>query len=282
MDPREQKSLDELNAQLGFREVWAQGYYGQGITIALIDTAIALDDTSVGDYVIARHDYSSEKHPHPIQMMSHAAKMAQSIHYVAPQATIINYNVFPSTQPSFWLQNLQQCKNVRRSAAKAIDDAASSPTTHIINLSLAVSRGIIRRCSQKVPCELCRAVNSANAAGTVVIAAAGNAGPAVDTIECPGQAVGAITVGAHISPETAERFKNQNLLPGEEVGTSYSCAYISAGTALLLSADPTATPEQIRSAFTSSARALANVPTNEQGAGRASLPLALNALIGPQ
>ncbi|MFQ6071665.1 MAG: S8 family serine peptidase, partial [Methanosarcinales archaeon] len=72
---------------------------------------------------------------------------------------------------------------------QAIDWSVSIHTTDVINLSL----GISRICDGS--CPLCETVDAASEFA-MVVAAAGNEGPALDTINCPGNASMAITVGA--------------------------------------------------------------------------------------
>ena len=70
---------------------------------------------------------------------------------------------------------------------------------------------------------MCDAVNRAAAAGIGVVAAAGNRGPWEDTIDCPGVAEGAITVGATWN---ANEEVSYHSLPEQErhrwFGTSYA------------------------------------------------------------
>jgi serine protease AprX len=119
-------------------------------------------------------------------------------------------------------------------------------------------------------------VNDAHDEGVVVVAAAGNSGPAVDTIECPGMAGGAITVAAYLPAAVNRRARSQG--GDESLGTSFSSAYVAGGIALLLSACPEATPEHVRTALRSGARPIAGARPEEQGAGAMYVPAALAAL----
>src|SRR5437879_11675309 len=100
---------------------------------------------------------------------------------IAPKAYLGNYNVFPG--------NVLDASS--HDIAKAVD-AAVADGMDVLNLSLGGTA--------KPSDVLVNAVNSAVDAGVVVAIAAGNAGPGAGTVESPGLADKAITVGASTHP----------------------------------------------------------------------------------
>ena len=125
---------------------------------------------------------------------------------------IASFKVFPNQDRALWFQ---QSDLIRRSVTSTLDTCiAEYPRLRIVNLSLAVPRGRLKRCTQARPCRMCQAVNRAEDAGLIVVAAAGNTGPRADTIECPGEARGAITVGATLTAGQNEFFRKHGDLDG--------------------------------------------------------------------
>ena len=109
--------------------------------------------------------------------------------------------------------------------------------------------GIDRKCDGN--CPLCEVVNKAVEMGVLVVAAAGNDGPAIGTINCPANARKAIAVGAvdksdNVWNKSSRGKKNQKkpdlVAPGvvdvsgfTMSGTSLSAPLVTGALALLLS-----------------------------------------------
>ena len=163
------------------------------------------------------------------------------------------------------------------------------------------------------------AVNAAVAAGDVVVVAAGNSGDEPGTIDSPGTATGALTVGAvsdwsspvgtdrhddgiwlasfsSRGPTVDGRTKPDIAAPGmtvraalagttsgyvTESGTSMATPYVAGAAVLAREVAPAATPAQIRSALTSTARDVGAPGTdNEYGAGLVDVRALVSSLAG--
>jgi hypothetical protein len=267
---------EDLDRTLGLGGIWDRGYLGSGITIGLIDTGVK-EIPELGDVVIKTQNCVQDEDPASLQS-DHGTAMALCIHCIAPRSKLVSFKVFPTHDKALWFRKNDQ---VRRAVTDALDFCIEHyPRIRVVNLSLAIPRTLIHPCSPQNPCSVCQSIQRAHDAGIVVVAAAGNSGPKPDTIECPGRAQGAITVGASLNAENTAYYRRHGD-PDGRYGTSYSCAYITGGVALLLSACPEATPEEIRLALKCTARPLPGEPPNAQGAGQARLDRALVALIGP-
>jgi serine protease AprX len=164
-----------------------------------------------------------------------------------------------------------------------------------------------------------QAVNAAVAGGKVVVVAAGNSGDQPGTINSPGTATGAITVGAvsdYSSPAGTDRHDDGIWLaafssrgptvdgrtkpdisaPGMTVraaqagttgsyvtlsGTSMATPYVAGAALLARQAAPAASPAQIRTALTSTAVDVgAPGADNEYGAGLIDVRATVSSLLG--
>jgi subtilisin family serine protease len=154
---------------------------------------------------------------------------------------------------------------------------------------------------------LATAVADVSANGTLVVAAAGNAGPTGLTIDTPGIAADALTVGATNAsgrgvagfssrgPTPGLFLKPDLLAPGTDVasaasrhpypdrayvnltGTSMATPAVSGAAALVLAADPDATPAAVRSRLGSTTDPLAAGSPYDAGTGRLNVTAALDA-----
>lgn len=166
-----------------------------------------------------------------------------------------------------------------------------------------------------------QAVNRAEAAGILVATAAGNEGPGTCTIGSPGAATGALTVGAMADasaggflqasfssrgPTADGRIKPDVSAPGVDItsaqtgtttgyvstsGTSMATPFVAGVALLMRDADPTLTPQQVKTALTSTAidwgrggnnrTAGTTGPDIDYGAGRLDAYAALAAAGAP-
>jgi minor extracellular serine protease Vpr len=230
-----EKSVDYINAPAGYGQYpeltpfdqFREGYEGQGINIAVLDTGIdwthpmfggdptpprlglapAVAALSTNQKVIYYMSFTAgllDDFGHGSAAASNAAGylgMAPGpdklpgtaddvrLHGVAPQARLMGYKVCASTG---------HC--LPTSTIMAIEDAVSpvsldlqpKPIAHVINLSLGGPGGPDND----------TAVAASNAAllGTIVVASAGNEGPGQSTVGSPAAGVHVIAVGANNDP----------------------------------------------------------------------------------
>ncbi|MBL7222452.1 MAG: S8 family serine peptidase [Candidatus Brocadiae bacterium] len=275
-------TFEILDRRLGITTVWQRGVRGSGVTVAVVDTGIT-PDSDLAPSICCERDFTGEGNPRDRpHERRHGTEIARLVHLVAPEAAIANFKVFPRRDT--WVP-FRQRSAVRRSVGQALEHClAEHPRYRVVNLSLSLTRGWwFWRCAPGHRCAVCRAVNRAAEAGTVVVTAAGNYGPRPNTIECPGLAEGAITVGATLTSAETDSWQGAGNQSGP-FGTSFSTAYAAGGVALLLSAYADATPDDVRAALAEAARPLPGQPPNAQGAGLTHFGRALEALearMGP-
>jgi serine protease AprX len=106
-------------------------------------------------------------------------------------------------------------------------------------------------------------------------------GPTADAVSKPDLvAPGRTLVSVRAPGSTVEQHNPQALVAGGYIrgsGTSQATAVTAGGVALLLSAHPTLTPDQVKYALTSTASPITGVSRNVQGGGELRLSRAVNA-----
>jgi serine protease AprX len=249
-------------------------YSAQDLTIAVIDTGIDGNHPDfAGGKIIAWKDFRNGRSSpydddgHGTHCASIAAgAVVNGVGGVAPGASLIGLKVLSpdkdgrATGPSDVIaQAVDWC--VENRARYGID---------VVTMSLSSSD------SSDGQDLLSRAVDRAVAAGLVVCVAAGNAGPGTNTIGSPSAAAGAITVGNMVDlgkggfalvpsssrgPTADGRVKPDLCAPGYKIlaakanstgytrmsGTSMACPFVAGVAALVLQADPSLSPGQVKS-----------------------------------
>jgi serine protease AprX len=304
-------------------EVWAQADQGQGITVAVMDSGIQpgqdLADLAAGVDLVGTNTALVDgvgHGTHVAGIIAGTGAMSNGAYRgVAPGARVLSVKVANSagiaTYSSMikgleWVVANRRVQNIR-----------------VVNLSL----GTIARGTYKDD-PLAAAAEMAWFSGVVVVASAGNRGPAAGTVEVPANDPYVVTVGAVDQAATTTTsddtlpawsgrgptaFDNQpkpdlvaggrrvislrvpgspyDLLRPDRVvdgqyfrlsGTSMAAPVISGAAALVLAANPSLTPNQVKYVLTQTAQPLAGAGLNDQGAGQldalAAVTLARNGV----
>lgn len=168
------------------------GYNGEGIKIAVIDTGVDhlhpdLFGFGPGGKIVGGYNFVDESKM-PVDTNGHGTGVSGIIASdgqlsgIAPKASIFAYKVSDDGE------NVSS-DLIIKAINKAIEDDVD-----IINISLGVN---------KTNSKIDDAVSKATRNGIVVVVAAGNNGPGLETIGSPGQSFDAITVGATYNNITA-------------------------------------------------------------------------------
>lgn len=235
--------------EAGAFSLWEEGIYGEGVTVAVLDSGMNEDGVLRGS-IAWRVDLTGEDDA--ADYLGHGTKMGQQVVTFAPKAQIVSVKVLDKNglvTRERLIEGLEFC-------------AERHPDINVVNISLGIRRRFSRWtwCTSDRPCSLCSKTNEVVASGLIVVAAAGNRGraflePRQDTLTCPGNSKGAFTVAAAIRGSNQESSLLKRISPltyykrgGLEVGTSFAAAAVSGGIALLLSAIPTLMLEEIEEA----------------------------------
>ncbi len=273
-------------------EVWQQGDEGQGVRVAILDTGCDLQHPDLKDRIRATKDFSGKgsaqdgnghgTHVAGIIAGSGAASRGK-YRGVAPGAALYIAKVLDD-------EGRGRMSDVMAGLDWAVDQQAQ-----VVNLSLG----------SDMSCDgtdaLSEACDAAAGKGVVVVVAAGNSGPMPRTVGSPGCAHEVITIGASNDeddvasfssrgPTSDGRVKPDVVLPGVNIisaraagtslgngqideyytslsGTSMATPHATGVVALLLAANPSLTPRQVKEVLKSTAIDL-GLSMNTQGAGR--------------
>lgn len=157
---------------------------GRGVKIAVIDTGIASDNEALQGKVVSSVNFTEDDDAEDLR--GHGTHSACII--------ACDSDEYRGVAPGSQIYNLKAIDNEghsRASLVMAAIESAADLDVDIINLSLGADINVCDGTDA-----LSVAVDSAVEAGAIVVAAAGNSGPAEHTLTTPGCARKAITVGA--------------------------------------------------------------------------------------
>lgn len=270
------------------RTVNAQGFTGEGVTVAVVDTGIDFDHPAfasgqiLADLCVSFVDGEATAEDGNGHGSHCAGTIASQDYGVAPGAKIIGVKVLSASGSGSWA-----------GVMKGVEYAAEH--ADVLSLSLggrANPNGNIVE----------EAVKNAIANGVVLVIAAGNDGPFAQTIGTPGVVSEAITVGAidesgelaYFSSRGETVYMEQKpeiVAPGVDVlsawkdggtntisGTSMATPHVAGLVALLLGKDNTLTPEAIKNILMSTANG--TKAPNTYGEGTVQCDAAINAVGG--
>ena len=296
--------LDTSVTKIQAPKVWAAGYKGQGIKVAVVDTG--LDDTHpdfAGRMIAAKSFVGNSARDDN----GHGTHVAGTIAGSGAKSNGKYVGVAPEAH-LYIAKVLRADGGGSMSTVMAgIEWAVLEQHVQVINLSLGGD----------VPCDGTDALSilcdeAVMQAGVVMCVAAGNSGPKEQTIGSPGCARYPITVGAiddndHIAdfssrgPTTDGRVKPDIVFPGVDIvapqaagtqlgpvvqagyvsssGTSMATPHATGVAALMLQANPQLTADQVKTRMLAAGVNLGALP-NAQGVGRGDAYLAYLQAIG--
>ena len=241
-----QPMLNESVPFLHVPSVWKAGFDGRGIRVAIVDTGIDATHPDLRDRIAAMSDFTGagsgadgsakDDVGHGTHVAGTVAGGGSVYRGVAPGATLV-------------IAKALSAAGGTEDAVLAAMSWASKQQVQVMNLSLGGPG------SPTSP--LSREVDALAAEGIIVCVAAGNAGPAAKTISSPGDAKGALTVGAADKTGALAFYSSRGPVPGVRYGKpdltavgggitqGAACAYgtgVASARAGVLAKDPCAVP----------------------------------------
>jgi subtilisin family serine protease len=287
------ETLDQSTAQVTAPGAWARGYTGQGVTVAVLDTGWDQNHPDLQGVVTQAQDFTGsasgvqDKFGHGTHVSSIIAGSGAAsggvAKGVAPNAKIAMGKVCTDDGACAWSAILA-----------GIDWAVNTVHAKVVNMSLGGYNEI-----GSDPLE--NAVNGYTVyAGTLFVVAAGNSGSAAGTINTPGSAQFALTVGAVDATNTIAAFSGRGssvehfakpdvVAPGVQIvaaraagtsmgspvdanytaasGTSMATPHVAGVAALLAQEHPGVAGIYLKGAITGSAVPISGLTTHDQGYG---------------
>jgi type VII secretion-associated serine protease mycosin len=267
---------------------------GQGVTVAVLDSGVSSSHPVLQDRVLkgvdlvpgaggGGGDCDIDGHGTLVAGIIAGRDGVGPFYGVAPDAKILPIRVVPDSRQS-------NDKDLPERIAQAIT-LATNAHVDVVNLSLTTTDNAHVR----------NAIDAANAANIVVVAAAGNHGQSTfPALASHVIAVGGIDQqGAHVAdanvgPSTAPGAPNIDLAgPGDKIvgpaahgggyvvdrGTSFAAAYVSGVAALIRAEEPGLNPADVQRRMELTADIPAGGPNNEVGYGMVNPYRALTTLL---
>lgn len=293
-------------AQIGAPAAWAAGYDGKGVKVAVLDTGVDTTHPDLASAVKASKDFTGTGSTD--DMAGHGTHVAATLagsgarsggRYkgVAPGAEILN--------------------------AKVLDDSGEGSDSSVIaGLEWAAGQGAkvanLSLGQEDTPGEdpVEAAVNAlSKSTGMLTVAAAGNEGPDAGTVDSPGAAESALTVGAvdgedrladfsSTGPTADSALKPDLTAPGVDIvsaraahghmgdpaadgyvsmsGTSMATPHVAGAAAILAQRHPDWTGARIKQALTASTTPTTGATGYQQGTGRVDVSRALEGAVASE
>ncbi|MEH1126414.1 S8 family serine peptidase [Micromonospora sp. CPCC 206061] len=306
LDPVVRPALDSSVVQIGAPVAWSAGYRGEGVRVAVLDTGIDANHPDVAGRIVSSANFTPESsiadgHGHGTHVAStvagNGAASAERFRGVAPAASLMVGKVLNSAGQGPMSQVIAGMEWAARNGAR------------VVNLSLGAGPS-----DGTDPASRAVDALTAETGALFVIAAGNNNGDA--SVNAPGAASAALTVGATDKVGGAVDFSNRGprrgdgavkpelSAPGYQIraaraagtsmgnpynanytsanGTSMATPHVAGAAALLAQANPTWTAAQLKDALVSTAEPK-SLPLFTEGAGWVDVRRAIGqGVFGPE
>jgi subtilisin family serine protease len=301
LDRQVEATLDQSTAQINAPEAWAAGFDGAGATVAILDTGADADHPDLQGRIIAGEDFTgsgswNDGHGHGTHVASTVggtgAASDGAKRGVAPKADLL--------------------------IGKVLSDWGSGETSGIISgMEWAVAQGadvISMSLGSNGPVDGCvdpmamAAESLSESSDSLFVIAAGNSGPADNTVSSPGCAPSVLTVGAVDRDDSTAVFSSRGPVEGTHVlkpeisapgvgisaaaaggrgvyayqtmsGTSMATPHVAGAAAIVKQRHPEWDGEQIKAALVSSAETDIPGDVRETGGGRLDVSAAIDQAV---
>ncbi|MCP2322183.1 subtilisin family serine protease [Hamadaea flava] len=294
LDGQTRISLDQSVPQIGAPDAWKAGYTGAGVTVAMLDSGYDSDHPMLAGRVALAQDFTGvgsaeDDHGHGTHVLSTIGGATDgNLRGVAPEARLVVGKICTaggSCPDSATLAGMEWA--VTTAGAKIVsmsiggpDEAGDDPLEYAINELSAQT-------------------------GALFVVAAGNSGEnGLNTVESPGTADAALSVGAVGRDDSLAYFSSRGARLGDNAvkpeitapgvgivaaklgggsvamsGTSMATPHVSGAAALLAQQHPQWNGQQLKSALMGAAKPKDGLTAYHQGTGRVDLTRAVSQQV---
>jgi subtilisin family serine protease len=302
LDGKVKADLADSTAQIGAPQVWSQGDTGKGVKVAVLDTGVDAAHPDLTGQVDASASFVPADQT-ITDFVGHGTHVASTIAGTGSASDGKERGVAPGARLEIGKVLDPRGHGQQSWIIAGMEWAARDQQARIISMSLGGGNG-----DPHDP--LSTAVDQLSAeTGALFVVAAGNGG-STQTINSPGAADSALTVGAVDSADKLADFSSQGprnvdaglkpeiTAPGVNIiaarsqdsssgsgyyttmsGTSMATPHVAGAAALLASVHPDWTGEQLKEALVSSAKATPSYTPYQAGAGRVDANAAVHASV---
>ncbi len=302
LDQQVQATLDRSVAQVHAPEAWAAGFDGTGTTVAILDTGADADHPDLQGRIVIGKDFTDSPNGWN-DLHGHGTHTASTVGGSGSASGGLKKGVAPHADLL---------------VGKVLGDGGGGATSGIIaGMEWAVAQGAdvismsLGSTEQTTTCDdpMAVAVGSLSASSdSLFVIAAGNNGPANNTVNSPGCAPAALTVGAVDRDDTTAVFSSRGPVNGTHVlkpeitapgvgisaaaaggrgadayrsmsGTSMATPHVAGAAAIVKQRHPGWTGEQIKAGLVSSADSDIPGDVRETGGGRLDVKAAIDQTV---
>lgn len=305
LDRQVEMTDEESAAQIGAPAVWARGYDGAGVRVAVLDTGVDATHPDLADKVSAAQDFSGSGSStdrfghgtHVASIVAGTGAASQGRHRgVAHGATLLNGKVLGDDGRGY-----------TSSVIGGMEWASTQQDADVVNMSLGFppgspDGGLVTEAVDRLT----------EQDGTLFVIAAGNSGCS-PCVAGPGDAQSALTVGAVDDDDGIADFSSRGPVPGTfglkpditapgvaivaaraagtglgdpvdddhtaMSGTSMATPHVAAAAALLLHTDHDLTPELVKARLMSTAKPTPQASVYTEGTGRVDIARAVDTTL---
>ncbi|MFD9523090.1 S8 family serine peptidase [Streptomyces sp. NPDC059979] len=302
LDGKVKAALADSTAQIGAPQVWDQGATGAGVKVAVLDTGVDAAHPDLAQRIVSTHSFIPGEDV--TDRRGHGTHVASIIAGTGAASAGKEKGVAPGANLAIGKVLSDVGIGTESGIIAGLEWAAVAERAKIINMSL----GNASAHTQDDP--MSQAVNALSAqTGALFVIAAGNSGPGPTTVNAPGTAASALTVGAVDATDAMAGFSSSGPragdgglkpdltapgvsvlaarsqhLPGEgpytaKSGTSMATPHVAGAAALLAGKHPDWTGQQLKDALMSTTKPTADTSAYRGGTGRTDVAAAFRAQI---
>ncbi|MGW2464179.1 S8 family peptidase [Streptomyces sp. NPDC001761] len=300
LDGRVTADLADSTAQIGAPQVWAKGNTGAGVKVAVLDSGADLDHPDLAGQVDGTASFVPTDQD-MTDVVGHGTHVASTIAGTGAASDGKERGVASGARLEIGKVLNPRGQGQESWIIAGMEWAARDRHARIVSMSLGGYGDGTDPMSQ--------AVNGLSAeTGALFVIAAGNAGPGAHSVNSPGAADAALTVGAVDASDHLADFSSRGPRSGDDglkpeitapgvgilaarsqdsaegtglyttmSGTSMATPHVAGAAALLAAAHPDWTGQQLKQALVSSARPTPSYTPYEAGAGRVDAGAATRA-----